>query len=422
MTKFEYMLHSINNGNYLKRQWLLLTFGILAPDSLEGLADNDLTTIIPEKGNKKQLAVKIGEETQPIEDFVPEQPLFAVNERFLLPANTLGMNKEAVETTYGIFIINAIMLYYPYGGAVEYINGKMEPKALNQLAHDLLKKDEVTVEQHIRFENAASFITCLTQVAVPSASRKSITPNKEIKKRRDELLKEYKDQLHDPAIVAKIQGELAQMDKDALKDDPSAGFFIKGKSFGVTRLKTMGMYGAEQDLEDDSKITVMTPSLTEGWDVDNMPMLINTLRGGSFSRGQETALGGESTKITTRIFQNFSVVGEDCGTSLGLTVTVTDDNYDQFVGRFIVGQDKPLSKEKLGGMVNKTITLRSPIHCIQPGTDICKTCIGAALAESSVGLNAQAVRATSAFMGIFMAAMHGTTLSTERYNVQNRLS
>lgn len=416
MKKQEYLMRSIENGNYRKRQWLLLTLGILDKHS-QLPEDMDLTFIRP-----GVLGVSIDEAVVEIEDYKVDAPLYGINERISLPVGTLGMVDEVTETTYGVLLMNVILLYYPYQGKVKYLNKQFKPGLLNSIAYEMLKSGKATIEEHIRFENAASFITCLTQVAVPSASRKSITPNDAIRKRRDELLKENKDRLHDPAVVSNIQKELAAMDKEALKDDPSAGFFIKDKSFSVTRLRTMGMYGAEPNFQDETKIDLMTPSLTEGWDVDNLPMLINTLRSGSYSRGKETAMGGESTKITTRIFQNYNVVGEDCGTVLGMRIIVTPENIQIYEGRYLVGGKAPLSVSDLTGMIGKEVMLRSPIHCIQGDTDLCATCVGRAVADSSVGLNAQAVAATSAFMDIFMQKTHGRALQTERYDYQNRLS
>jgi hypothetical protein len=188
-------------------------------------------------------------------------------------------------------------------------------------------------------------------------------------------------------------------------------------------MKTMGMYGAEPDYYDESKLSLMTTSLTEGWGKDNMELLINNLRGGSFSRGKETALGGESTKITSRIFQNYHIDVDDCNTTMGLITKINDVNYKNYVGRYVVGSDKPLTIEELKAMRDsgKTIKLRSPAWCSYPGTSFCKRCFGHGVADNGLGLNSQAIIATSAMMYISMKAMHSRQLSVGKYNFKDRI-
>lgn len=417
MNKFEYFILSIRSGEYLKRQWGLQTFGILLKDDSQNgplkLSANNTLTYTDVDGTDHI-----------IQDYITGQPLFGREERIKIPKGTIDSTfiSQDIDSTYGLLLLNALLLWYPYRGKVHYQNQAFNSKFLNDLGYNLIIGGTVTPEEHQRFENAISHITYLTGVGVPSATKKSITPNPEAIVLRDKLLKENKDSLDDPATVAKIQKELATLDREYLKGDPSERFFIKSKSYDVTRLRSFGIYGAEQDFRDESKISLVTPNLSEGWEFEDLPVLNNVVRAGTHARGVQTALGGEGTKITTRIFQNSEIIEDDCGSPIGLKITFHEDTYQMYVGRTLVGDSTPLTYSRLENLLGQPLELRSPRGCRTDGTGFCKVCMGESVTRSEVGLNAHSVTASSSFMSIFMAAMHGRALKTARFNYKRRIS
>lgn len=415
MIKFDYFIYAVKNKLYLHRAWLLSSFGILADEY-----SNDFFEI-----KNKKLKVKLSDNGitsfEEIVDFKLGKPLFYKDEKCTIPNNIIPFIEGKQESTYGIFIINCLMFWYPYEGKAKYINGKITDKILNKTAYELLKTDQVTIEQHKKFEDASNMISCLAQVSVPSASRKAIIPNPKVKAFKEKLLKENRDKLTDPAVIADIQKQIVDMDKEYLKGDVSMGFFIKDKNFNVTRLKLMGMYGAEPDFYDGTKLSLMETSLTEGWTKDNMQMMVNNLRSGAYGRGKETALGGESTKVTSRIFQNYRIEVDDCNTKLGLDIIITEKNYKLFIGRYEVGSKAPLTSKDLEGYAKKNtvITLRSPAYCASPNTTYCKRCMGDQVLESGLGINSQCIIVTSTFMSVAMAAVHSKALTVAKYDHKN---
>lgn len=418
MKKLDYYLHAVKTGLYLERAWLATVYAIMPTDITSDyfiLKDNKLTAKITIDNEQQEVN---------IEDFKIGFPLFDKDEKVKILNNSIGFIEGDIETTYGLLIVNCLMFWYPYQGQVKYQNMKMGPSYINKIAYDLLNENKVDITAHLRFENASSMITCLTQMGVPSASRKSITPNPEIPKLKKRLLEANKDRLNDAAVVAEIQDEIIAADKEYLKGDTSNGFYISGKNYSVHRLKTEGMYGAEPDFYDESKISVMETSLSEGWNKDNLPMLINNLRGGSYARGKETALGGESTKVTSRIFQNYRIDVDDCATILGVPVRINSININSFIGRYLVGATKPLTMVDLKGHLatGKLLSMRSPAYCKTNETSYCKKCFGDAVALGGLGLNSQAIIATSTFMGISMAAMHSKELAVRRYEFKDRIA
>ncbi|MFO5979439.1 hypothetical protein ACLBSL_32665, partial [Klebsiella pneumoniae] len=73
------------------------------------------------------------------------------------------------------------------------------------------------------------------------------------------------------------------------------------KLFGGVRKKVFGMFGGEAPFQDGTSVEYIGKSLEEGIDTDHMPVMNNSLRYGSYNRGAQTALGGESTKTNYRM-------------------------------------------------------------------------------------------------------------------------
>jgi len=408
MKILEYIIKSIENTDYLYRSWYDGVLSIL-PDN---------TTL-----NETQTRVENGKlffGDEEVTEFTLGKPIIDYNRVINLPAGYLPMIKEDVKTTLGILLVNIYLNHYPYGDKGVYINGRSTPNTWNEYALAKLNKS-LDVTAHIRFENVTGVLDGMAEMAVPSATRKSMEPSDAVIKYRDELFEKYKDQLNDPAILSDIQAELSRFLKEELKGDPSLGYLIKDKSFDVTRLQTYATFGAEPDFFDESKVSLVRPSLTEGWGVNEMPVLVNGSRSGSFWRGAGTAVGGYKTKVISRIFQNYHIRGEDCGTQLGRLVKINAVNAPMYVGRYVVGKANPLTLSELKAAIGKTLEIRSPGYCKQSQTDTCKRCVGDVVANAAGSVNSMAITMTSAIMSSAMAAMHTTALSTNKYSFRDRI-
>lgn len=413
MDKRQYFIHSAKEEFYLSRAWLFACFAIIKKTTR---VDDDEDLLI-EDG---RMFVVVDEETVPITDWVLGQPLFGVDERVTFNPGDLPNVKEKVETTYGIAVMNLLLFVYAYGDKVPYLNGEMTPGMVNDIAYKRLKETK-DVDAHLRFENGGKMIEVFSNFSVPTLSPKTIQPPEKILERRDALLEKHKDQLDDPVVVANIQKELAGMLRDYLKDDPSGRFFLKGKHYDVSLLRTFVMYGSEPDFYDESKISVMKPSLIEGWEKENIPMLINVARGGSHARGASTALGGAEVKLSTRIFQNYDVTEEDCGTTDYLPILIHTTNKGKYIGRYVVGRKTPLTESDLNNAVGTSIKLRSPTACKTNGTKFCRTCMGDVVSKSGVSLNGHTTTAISELMLLFMSMMHTTALSLNRFDYKRHI-
>ena len=241
-----------------------------------------------------------------------------------------------------------------------------------------------------------------------------------IKEFKEQLIAKYKDKLDDPAIVAEIDKQLVEYDRKFQAQDPDGGFLYKPKAFNVSRKKLFLMHGYEQS--DMSPEPDFVPnSLSEGWDIDKLPSMINSLRDGSFNRGAKTALGGEATKFIFRIFATTRIAEEDCGTKIGMRRTVTKAD----VNKFIIssnGNNILLTEENIKDFIGKEQVVRSPGFCKTGNANFCLHCLGLNFKGSENALAALASEVGSDMLNIFMSKMHGSQLATTVWKYKETIS
>lgn len=432
MFKRDYFLLALKAGLYQYKRWILEAFAVT---DLKPHDEYNHRLVRVEDGRYGVYDRETGQ-TTPIVDAMPDEPLFSPLEAVALKAGDMENVSQALKTTYGNALVNQMILCYPFGAKIGFVTGPIAigpiEKVIQKRWDDDMPEEEAaslppekqpirTAEYH-RFNEAVGQFPGLTQLCVPSATPKTMTADPRMIQRRDELLEKHKHELHDQVVLSKILAELVAMDKEWMKDDPGERFYIKGKSYDVVRLKVFIMQGVSTGFGEAADI--ITSSLDEGWDIEKLPAMVNQLRDGSFSRGAQTALGGVEVKFNYRIFQNSTVIDEDCGTKRGLRYTITKDNARHFESNYqiVKGQSVLLTEEVLKGLVGKEIQVRSPIYCRSSGANFCRYCVGEEIAKTPQALSTYAAGLGSSMMLAFMSAMHGKSLRTEKIDLEETLS
>ena len=438
----DYYIRALQNDAYRRKEWVISNFCVVAHPVWEDFQGRHpyAFQILRVAGNNKSLFFYDEVTGQPVilDDSSHTKPVIDTMGDLTLQPNELPNVKTAVQTCNGNALLNAILLIYAFGAKIDFQTGVLDGKRLDNLVIAKLTDypnfdpkaprapDKIYIDEFVNYMEAMASIGGLSQINVPAASPKALTIDPAILKRRDELLLEYKDQLTDPAIMARIQKELSDMDKASFKGDPAEGFYIAQKNFDVSRMKSFTMIGTETGFGDGVEMTPVTTSLRDGWDIKNMPSMADSIRAGSFNRGSQTALGGESVKYFYRIFQNTKVAEDDCQSTSGLWWTITQENYKDFDGLYqvTVGTSKttPLNLDRLKSLIGSKILIRSPMLCKTAAPSFCAKCVGDALARTPTGLHVAASDVGSTFMGCFMAAMHGKALVTARYSFKDSLT
>lgn len=370
-----------------------------------------------------------------VEDAKAGEPLFSIKERAsYTPAQTGGLVNAATEASYGQWLANWTVNFWPFGKKLGFIKGRISPGQMEDLIVKRLKdtpedasqrnEQDIYVDEYLKFCDAMFFLAGFSQLCVPAATEKSMVPPPGMAELKKRLLEENKERLHDPAVVAKIEQQLMDFDREWLKGDPSEGFLQGKKSYQV-RKKMFGMYGAESGFSDEMDVQVIGNSLAEGWDIRHMKLMMDSLRKASYNRGAQTMLGGESVKWLLRASSNITVTKDDCGTRLGNEFTATPENYQWLTGFHVIqpqGSKQVVSDEDAKSYIGKKLLVRSPMFCNMSKTDYCKACVGERLATNPTGLSSVVAEQGSAFLDIYLKAAHGQQLSLAKMEIKTAIT
>lgn len=433
MNKREYFIKALKAGAYRYKDWVMGCF------SVTGASNN--TKQYPYELVRSAAGVHYRNpddltELLKISDSSDKEALFRFNDPITLePEEALNLS-ETIKTTYGNVFFNYYVLIHAFGNKIPFMAGRVMPKDVEKIIEPILANEPpagterdpklIYIDEYKRFNKSMFGLMGFAQLCVPSATARTMTTDPRIPELRAKLLNKYKDTLHESATVVKIEQELIAMDKEWMKNDPDGGdgFYIYGKSYDVVRKKLFLMHGIETAFKDGADIDLVTNNLNEGWDIDKLPTMVNSLREGAYNRGRDTALGGEAVKFLGRVFQNTTIVEEDCGSNLGWSKSITEDNYMGFIGFFkiVPKGSEELTEASLKASVGKSLTIRTPMMCKTPRTGFCVACMGRRNAINPTALGLLAADVGSQMMGIFMAMMHGRSMKVARYSFKDSIT
>ena len=367
----------------------------------------------------------------------PGEPLFSVAEQVQAAAGTVLNMADDEDTSYGRLLANQIVLCHSFGSKIPYQNKKFSAgdieKVIVKLLRDTPKEGEerkpnlIYVDEYLNFTNAMfGTIAAMTQLCVPAATPRTMTSDPRVAQVKKDAFKEFKDgELVTPAALAKAEAELLKVDREWIDGDPdgAADFLITAKSMNVVRKKQFLTQGAEAGFGDGTQLDLIKNSLEEGWQIEKFPAMNNSLRMGSFNRGAQTEKGGESYKWLLRASSNIRVTQHDCGSKMGLEIDVGGENWGDLVGLSIITDKGPqlMDEESAKSMVGKKVYQRTVAYCQLDKTDYCEVCVGERLANNPTALSAAIADYGSAFLYMFMSAMHGKALSLARFKYKSSI-
>ena len=328
-----------------------------------------------------------------------------------------------VKTTVGRFMFNMCILVLPFGEKIKFINKTTNGNVESEVSElyldgkiDLTKYGPDEITPHDKFMNNYFFLPSISDVIITVFTEHALKTSKEAIRVRDELMTKYKDQLSDPLIGSMIEDACIAEDKKYMKNDASYGFFgSESKKFNVHRKRQYLIGGIQEPFGKDTPgRDFITSSLCEGWKKEEFAMYANDFRNGAYSRGVETAKGGEASAFLLRIFQNTMITTKDCNTTSTLKYFVTSELAKDLIFRYIVENGKlvQLNNDNISKYIGKEINLRSVQYCqAKPGC--CTICTGDLyhrLQTKAFGMIALDVGKT--IMMASMKAMHGIKLTT----------
>lgn len=353
-----------------------------------------------------------------------KKPRFNTNDKFILPAGSKMMNKEPIDTTVGRYIFNLFIISPSFLPFIGYQNIIVDSGAINALEDNLseyLLDKKIKPEDYIDYLNRIQWLgNSPTDFLVPSMSLTAILPNKEVIRKRDELVKQHKEALEkgDPIVATQIEKELVKIAEEGLKGDPSYDLYRSGANgkVGNQYKQTNIMKGAIRD-NATGGYNVATTNYMEGIDKRDYHYFGDTIVYAAHSRAVGTQKGGYETKKMFAAFQTVSLdkVGSDCGTKKTLTFVMNKSNYRLFLFRYIVEGTKfiQLTNENIKNYLDKVIHIRSALFC--QSDKLCNKCAGDLyykLDIENIGLTTAKVSST--LLNLSLKNFHDTTLKLER--------
>jgi hypothetical protein len=310
-------------------------------------------------------------------------PLSTPQDKFILRANEIENYPEGpdIETTLGRFIANYLFLAYPFGNRISYLNEEFTDKKLeSRIAIPLINGDITTSQVKDRYVNTLSLFGQANDIICPNISEKTITIPKHIHDLRKKLVEENKDALEagDASVMSDIEQKLISEYKTYLKGDPSLHFLLKSKHFNVTLKKLFLTQGITEKFGEPGKYVFIDQPMGSGWKIENLPDIFNEVRSGSYARAIETANGGVIAKLILRVLQDTRISISDCGTKSGEKVIGTKQQLKDFEWNYVVESDGAtilISDDTYDQFVGREVTIRTPGYC-QAESGYCSKCFG----------------------------------------------
>lgn len=416
----EYITYVINNDIYKNKKWFFSLFTLHNDDH-----DDEFMCV---KNNMYYLKIDDKEILFNNNRNITE-PAIKITDSILMLKGELSNISKTIVTSIGILFINLIRLTIPFEGRFPYINKKFNDKLIEKQLPRMLKSKEVTIPQYLRYVDSLSFILPLSNIFTYSSTIKTITPPPGMSKKKKEVEKIFiekygKDWEKDPTLGIKFGLELKKFDNEYLKDDPSYNKMLGGKVTNNSRPRLYGSFGVEYGFDKTGKkFKFIKNSLSEGYpkNREELAAMFNSARAASFDRGSETQQGGSLAKDMLRPTSSLRILEGDCGTSIGRTVTITKNTAYRYGGSYIINKGKTTLVTNTDDLIGKTLQIRSPQYCIQPGDNYCEKCLNENMMDYKEGLPLLMIEGGGIVLNAKMKSMHKATKKTIKFNILNVL-
>ena len=420
-----YILKSIELDYPANFKWLTDMFSYIVEDPFE----DEFVKI--EKG---YFYVKVDNDILLLTDDYKNMVL-DIKMKIKVPKGFLPNIKNDIETTVGRLIANYLLLARIFGDKIDYINEPFNVSLIEDVYIakylEIDKKDpkNITVDEYTKFIDSASYLTRLNRLIVHAGSPLSITRPNDIENYRKKLIEEAKKKYGEDAmqrldVVGEIDKKLEEYEKSYLKDDPTLTPKVSGKT--LTAMKKMyASYGHGGDFfYNDGKAHYIEESLEEGWnkDKEDISIIYNDIRSASYKRGAETQKGGYTAKQGLRATTDLKIVKGDCGSKVGLNVKLTNDNYKNYLGRYIIQNGKPilLTDDNIKSYINKIVSIRTPMYCHMEN-NYCSTCMGKNVENYQNGISIMVINMAGVILNSSMKAMHDQSVKLAKLDMNDFL-
>lgn len=295
-----------------------------------------------------------------------------------------SFNDKDTLVNCGLHIVN-VFLFEPLKEITGYVDFELSAKnskKVDALIDNALLEDRITPDQYIKYLNDSTWLKFIINTEVcTSLTLKSMKELPEVEKAKREMIKKYKTELDagDVPTATKMEKELLDIARDAMKDDPSMELMDSGArgSFEASYKRAQVMNGPVYN-SSKGRYEIMTNSLAKGIDKNDIPALANTVVDSAYSKAISTGDCGYLTKKLSAAFQSeiLDKPGSDCGTKGYNEITLTNDNLELYMYSYMIEGSKlvRLDTSNSSKYIGKTVKFRSKQYCI--GKKSCNKCVG----------------------------------------------
>ncbi|QXN67831.1 hypothetical protein FPHOBKDP_00077 [Listeria phage LPJP1] len=314
-----------------------------------------------------------------------EDAKFDPSDYFELESN-IHFNKDKITTTVGRYIFNLLIIDAKLGRYIGYINHPMDGGAISKLDKQLstlLLEDKITVADFSNYIDKMQWLGFgITKFIATSLSTTLMMTPPQVKSRKEELIVKHKKAIDsgDIVTVSKIEKELLTLSHDILKDASDMDIYDSGSrgSFNNNFKQTAVARGVTKSYADPNDVRVSMASLDDGIPPDELYQYAEIITSASASRAIGTQDGGYEAKKLATAFQSIILGdhGSDCKSKKYLNITLTNNNINLFITRYVKDGDKltQITEENKGKFINKNVEMRSPLYC--KSEHICNKCAG----------------------------------------------
>ena len=352
------------------------------------------------------------------------QSKFNTYDEFTLKPGDYPTIQENTLTNCGLFIVNKFLFENDWIDVIGYMNTPMDKKQLGVIESKLVDavmddEDGIITNNYRKYINKLTWLelTFHTEICA-SLSIRAAKPLPGVQKKKEELLSKYDSKIKqgDVTVATMIQEELIKAARKELQDDQSIELYESG-----ARGAFDNAYRQEQLIKGpifnaaNGKFEIMTNSLYEGADKNDLPAFANAVVDGCYPKAIGTAESGYDSKKLTASLQSevLDDRGTDCHSKALLTVNLSEKNFSEYKYHYMVDDNKyvRLDNKNKDKYLGKTVKMRLPSTCT--GKRICNICAGDRfylLNIQNVGLTSS--KLSNSLLNAKMKKSHDTTVRT----------
>lgn len=309
---------------------------------------------------------------------------------FNLSSSEYKWVKGQIVTDLGTLIFNRYLLERT--GLIDHIGywnqviNKKNLEKLNDVVTNLVLTDDITTKDLGNYVDSRDCLGFWCSAFLGSAVTPGlIRPMADVKKRKDELFKQYHDQLNSDNAVTQIkaasaiENELLGMVKNNMQNDPGWDMYASGVNNFDNNYKTINVMRGAVLNNVTKKYDIVESSLMEGVKKKDITAFANSVVAGAYPSAVGTQDAGYMAKIVLALLQSSRIdtdQNSDCGTQSTIPVTITNKYKQYFLYRNMIVDGKQVSTDlsNIDSVVGKTVRLYSPQCCLNDS--ICAKCAG----------------------------------------------